>query len=170
MAVLSIADDDVFAALVAFVNHVLPALTPVNVQQGQQNRTPMPPGPNFAILTPANRVQLSTNVHDYDPVGGTRSAERALQVGVAINFYGPNATDNGQIFSQLLRDAYGCEFLAPYHVQPLWCDDGRQMPLIDSEKQYATRWMIQTWLQINPTVSTSQAFADTVAINLAKVD
>jgi hypothetical protein len=170
MTALSIIDDDVFTALAALINDVLPALGVVNVQQGQQNRTPMPPGPNFAIMTPADRVQLSANARDYDTSTGKRLIGRSVQVGVAVNFYGANATDNGQIFSQLFRDPYGCDFLRPFHVQPLWCDDGRQMPLTDSEKQYATRWMIHTWLQINPTVSTSQAFADTVTVNQKKVD
>jgi hypothetical protein len=87
-----------------------------------------------------------------------------------VNFYGPNATDNAQIFNQLFRDLYGCDFLRDYDVQPLWCDDGRQLPLVDSEKQYETRWMIRALMQINPTISTSQDFADTLDLTIVEAD
>ena len=166
---LTITDDDFFVALSAFILNVTP-LTRVNVQQGQQNRSPMPPGPNFAIMTAADRSALATTVRDYDPAHGARLTSRPTQVGVFVNFYGPDATDNGQVFNQLFRDLYGTDFFASYGVQPLWCDDGKQMPLVDGEEQYETRWMIHALLQITPTVSTSQDFADSVAIKIVEAD
>lgn len=130
----------------------------------------MPPGPDFVIITPSDRSGLATTVHGYRPGDAQRDTERATRVGCYVNFYGPNATDNGQIFNQLFRDMYGCDFMRPYSVQPLWCDDGRQMPLIDDSKQYETRWMIRAVMQINPTVSTAQQFADTLAITILEAD
>ena len=165
----SITDDDVFAALRAFILEVLPDLGGQNVRQGHQNRVPMPPGANFVIMTPADRAGLATTVREYDSTTGIRDTTRSTQVGCYINFYGPDATDHGQVFNQLFRDLYGCDALRPYGVQPLWCDDGRQMPLIDSEKQYQTRWMIHALMQVNPTVSTAQDFAGSVAINIVEV-
>lgn len=173
---VSITDDDVFAALKAFIHDVIPALTNDNVRQGQQNNVPMPPGPDFVIMTPADRAGLATTVREYfppvdpAPATGTRETTRSTQVGCYVNFYGPNATDNAQVFNQLFRDLYGCDFLRSFAVQPLWCDDGRQMPLIDSENQFVTRWMIHALLQINPTVSTTQEFADTVAVTIVEAD
>ena len=170
MTAPSITDDDVFTALVAFVNNVLPAIGAVNVQQGPLNRVPMPPGPDFCILEPTDRMRLATNARSYDATGGTRTSQESVQVGVTVNFYGPTATDNGQTFVQLFRDLYGADFFAAYEVAPLFCDDGRQMPLIDSEKQYAARWMIRAWLQINPTISTTQDFAASVTVNVVEID
>ena len=173
---LTITDDDVFAARKAFIHDVLPDLTNDNVRQGQQNDVPMPAGSDFVIMIPADRSGLATTVRDYtppvDPIPalGTRETTRSTQVGCYVNFYGPSATDNAQIFNQLFRDLYGCDFLRPYSVQPLWCDDGRQMPLVDSERQYTTRWMIHALMQINPTVSTSQEFADTVSVTIVEAD
>ena len=173
---VTISDDDVFTALRAFILDILPALGGDNVRQGQQNRVPMPPGPDFVIMTPADRAGLATTVREYTPptdpapAVGTRETTRSTQVGCFINFYGENATDNGQIFNQLFRDLYGCDFLRPFNVQPLWCDDGRQMPLIDSEKQYATRWMIHALMQVNPTISTPQDFAATVTGTILEAD
>lgn len=170
MPALAPTDDDVFTALIAFLNDVLPGLGADNVRQGQQNRTPMPPGPDFIIITPAERNALATTTRDYDPAQGERVTTRSTQVGVQLNFYGPNATDNAQIFNTLFRDLYGCDFLTPYRVAPLWCDDGRQMPLVDGERQYETRWLVRALLQVNPAVSTAQEFADTVSATLRKAD
>lgn len=173
---ISITDDDVFTALRAFVLDVLPSIGGDNVRQGQQNDVPMPPGPDFVLLIAANRAALATTIRDYTPpvdpipATGIRDTTRSTQVGVMVNFYGPGATDNAQIFNQLFRDLYGCDFLRPHGVQPLWCDDGRQLPLVDSEKQYETRWMIQTLMQINPTISTSQEFADTLDLTIVEAD
>lgn len=173
---VTITDDDVFSALKAFIHDVLPDLGNDDVRQGQQNDVPMPPGPNFVIMTPADRAGLATTEREYfpstdpAPATGRRETTRSTQVGCFINFYGDAATDNGQIFNQLFRDPYGCDFLRPYGVQPLWCDDGRQMPLIDSERQYATRWMIHALMQINPTISTSQEFADTLHLTIVEAD
>ena len=170
MTAPSITDDDVFTALKAFILAVVPEYTSVNIQQGQQNNTPMPPGPDYVIMIPADRIAMNTTVRTYDPSNSARDTQKSIKVGVFVNFYGPNATDYGQIFSQLFKDLYGADFFAPYNVQPLDCDDGRQMPLVDSEKQYATRWMIHAWLQINPTVSTTQDFAGTLAITSKRAD
>lgn len=173
---VTITDDDVFACLQAFILNVLPDLAgpledPLrNVRQGQQNDVPMPNAENFVIMTPSDRAGLATTVREYRPVDEMRDTTRSTQVGCYVNFYGPNATDNGQIFNQLFRDMYGCDFMRPYSVQPLWCDDGRQMPLIDEAKQYTTRWMIRAVMQINPTVSTSQQFADTLTVTIVEAD
>lgn len=173
---VSITNDETFEALRQFILAVLPALGNDNVRQGQQNRVPMPPGPDFVIMTPTDRGALATTVRDYTPptdpapAVGSRETTRSTRVGVQLDFYGEGATDNAQIFNQLFRDMYGCDFLRPYHVQPLWCDDGRQMPLVDDESQYETRWMVHALMQINPTVSTSQEFADMLDVTLVEAD
>ena len=167
---VTISDDDVYTALRAFILNVLPDIGSNNVLLGPMNGVPMPPGPNFVIMSPTDRAGLATTVRDYDPENGERDTTRSTRVGCFVNFYGEAATDNGQIFNQLFRDMYGCDFMRPFNVQPLWCDDGRQAPLIDSEKQYSQRWVIRAVMQINPTVSTSQEFADTVTVTLVEAD
>lgn len=172
---VSITENDAFVALQAFIIDVLPALVEAgdpmrNVRQGQTNRVPMPEADNFVIMVPMTRAALSTTVREYRPDDGERDTTRQTQLGISINFYGPEATDNGQIFNTLFRDLYGCDFMRPFGVQPLYCDDGRQMPLIGDDNQYHTRWMINALLQINPTVSTSQQFADTLAVIIVEAD
>jgi hypothetical protein len=173
-----ISESDIFTALVAFVGDICPALAanPANIRQGQQNAVPMPPGPSFCLLTPADRAGLSTTIRDYfpsadpAPAQGARATRRSTQIGIAVDFYGGDAADNGQIFNTLFRDLYGADFFAGYAIAPLWCDDGRQMPLIDSEKQYETRWMIRAVLQANPEISTPQDFADIIEATLIEAN
>lgn len=174
-----ISDDDAMTALRLFILDVLPALASsggVNVQQGQNNNVPMPPGPDFVIFTPSSRTGMATTIRDYAPPTlpipalGVRDTTRSIRVGVFINFYGPNATDNAQTFNLLFKDLYGCDFMRPYGVQPLDCDDGRQMPLVAGEQNYIGRWLVQAYLQINPSVSTPQEFADTTNVELIKAD
>lgn len=169
----------IFTGLRAFVLDALPALAAsggTNVRQGQQNDVPMPPGPDFVFLTPADRSAMATTTREYTPsvesapALGTRETGRSTQIGVQCDFYGPNAADNAQVFTTLFRDLHGCDFLRTYEVQPLFCDDGRQMPLVDSEKQYETRWMVRAVMQANPSVSTSQDFADTLATTTVEAD
>jgi hypothetical protein len=154
----------------ALLIDMFPDVNAVNFIQGQQNNTPMPPGPNFVVMIPAERNQLATTTRDYDPTDGLRVTTRSTQSGVQLNFYGPGSTDFAQVFTTLFRDLYGCDFLKAYGIQPLWCDDGRQMPLVSGEEQYIERWMVRTLLQINPAISTKQDFAAIVDIKLVEAD
>lgn len=174
-ATIDLTESAVLTGLRAFVLDVLP-LTAPNVIKGQQNRVPMPTGPNFAILTPTARGQLATTVRTYRPTDdpapapGARDTQRQTRLDVQIDIYGPAAAENVQIVGTLLRDMYGCDFLRPHQVQPLYCSDPTQLPLITGEKQYEQRWTLGATLQFNPTVSTSQQFADIVDVTLVEAD
>lgn len=162
---VTISDDDVMRALGDFLSRV----TGAEVIQGQQNRVPEPKSANFITMISAGRVQLATTTHESDIEVNRIAATRSTRCDMQINVYGPRATDNGQIITTLFRDDFGCEFLAPYGMAPLYCDDGRQMPLVNGEFQYEQRWLIRASLQINPSVSTPAQFADTVTPTFVEV-
>ena len=174
-ATIDLTEQAVFIGLRAFVLDVL-AVGPTNVIKGQANRVPMPAGPNFVILTPTGRAQLATTVRTYEPSDdpapavGQRDTQRQTRLDIQIDVYGPAAAENVQILSTLLRDMYGCDFLRPHRVQPLYCGDPKQLPLVTGEQQYLARWMLGATLQFNPTVSTSQQFADIVDVTLVEAD
>jgi hypothetical protein len=163
-------DDAVFVALVAFLREVLPDLSNRQIMQGEQNSVPMPIGPRFVIIVPTGRAWQSGSVHGYRSDDGQRDTTVQTRSSYNINFYGPNAVDDAQIFVTLWRDMYACDFLRPYQIQPQWADDARQMPLVNDSKQYEQRYLVQAHLQVNPTVSTAQQFADTLAITILEAD
>ena len=55
-ATIDLTESAIFTALIAFVEDVLP-ISGLNVVKGQQNRVPMPTGPNFVVITPSGRAR-----------------------------------------------------------------------------------------------------------------
>lgn len=161
-----ITDDAIMTALRTFLLSILPA--GVEVVQGQQNRVPEPTSDDFVVMTNASRTQLSTTTHLYDPATATNSVGRSNSLDVQLDVYGPNSNDNAQVIATLFRDSYGCDALGP-GIQPLYCDDGHQMPLVNGEFQYQDRWRLTATLQANPQVSTPAAFMNSVAVTLVEV-
>lgn len=163
---VSITDDQMAQVLGDFIVAVLG----IPVQRGQSNRLPEPLGPDHVIMTPQRRTMLSTVTHEEDDPNARILRARSTAAQVQLDVYGPNSTDNTQILTTLLRDAYGCEAMEGTGVQPLYCTDGQQMPLVNGEEQYEDRWTIQVTLQITPYVSTPAQFADTVQVIIAGAD
>lgn len=164
----SLIDDAIVGALGDFLVAVLPA--GVGVAQGQANRVPEPAGPDHVIITPARRGQLATTTRTYDGDAGTNTVARSTAFDFQLDIYGPNASNNAQVVSTLFRDLYGCTFFASRGLQPLYCDDGRQMPLVNGEFQYENRWTMGVTLHANPEIVTPAQFADAVITSLEKVD
>lgn len=164
---ISIGDDDVMQVLGDFIRLVLVG---IQVIRGQDNRVPEPLANRFVKMTPGARRFLSTTTHEEDDPNAVIYVARSTACDVQLDFFGPGSANDAQVFGTLFRDAYGCEAMAGTGVQPLYCDDGRQMPLVNGEKQYQDRWMIQASVQITPSVSTPGQFADSVTAIIAEVD
>lgn len=157
------------AQLMTGLGDFLKLVTGMEVTQGQQNRVPEPKPDRFITMTSAARVQLSSTIRTNDPDTNHIAVRRSTRCDMQINVYGRDATDKAQIITTLLRDDFGYQFLDPYGVTPLYCDDGRQMPLVNGEFQYQQRWLILASLQVNPSVSTPAQFADSVTPVLVEV-
>lgn len=161
----SVTEDQLMEVLGDFITAVIN----LPVLQGQQNRVPQPSLGNYVIMTPIRRRQMSTNFHEYSPDNGFRNSWRDIEATVQVDFYGRNSANKGEVFANLFRDEYCTRFMAGRGCQPLYCDDGHQMPLIDGEFQYEARWTIHARLQINPAISTPQEFADSLTPTLVEV-
>lgn len=161
---------DLYTAVKAFLVDILP-VDPDFVIQGLGNRTAMPAGP-CVVMTAILNGRLRTNQvtwDENDPAPTELTAEQGVQVTMQIDCYGSDSMDWAEIIATLWRDDYGCTALAPT-CQPLFSDDPRQIPLIDSEMQYEARWLVSAQLQYNPVVSTPSQFADTLSVALVNVD
>lgn len=167
MLPLSITEDQVLDALGEFLAVALPG---VPVSRGQANRVPEPLGPNFVIVTPMQRLMLSATTHEWRAADDAIDVQRQTRADLQVDLYGPQSTDLAQIMTTLLRDDFAVEQMEGTGVRPLYCDDGRQMPLVNGEAQYEDRWMVRVSLQINPVVSTPAQFADSVRVQIVKAD
>jgi hypothetical protein len=164
----ALTEDAILTALRAFLLDVLPS--GVEVVQGQNNRVPEPTGPDHVVMTPDRRTQMAQTTHDWNADGGTIGVNRSSALHFQLDVYGPNSADNGQVITTLFRDSYGCDFFRSYGVQPLYCDDGQQMPLVNGEEQYENRWMIRATLQANILVTVAAGFADTLEAHAVPAD
>lgn len=103
---------------------------------------------------------------------GLRNSLSPMKLTVQVDIHGPNSTDNTQIVATLFRDEYATLFFDALDppLAPLYVDDGRQIPFVSGENQYEDRWVLMMKLQLNPVVSTSQQFADTLTVGIEEID
>jgi hypothetical protein len=145
----------------------------VEVVQGLGNRASMPAGP-FVAMTAVLQKRLATNQDAYTdpyplPDPGSRAVQQNTRFDVQLDFYGPSAGDWAAMTSTLLRDDDGCAALSP-DCQPLYADEGRQVPFVSGEEQYVLRWTVTACLQYNPVTTLPQQFAGAAAVTLINVD
>jgi hypothetical protein len=160
----------VYAAVQAFIQGIVP--DGVDVFQGLQNRAAAPsPLPGFVVFQALGQTRLRTTldfplVADDSPV--TTSVEEGIDVSLQIDCYGPSSADWAAALASLWRDQYGCSALGP-SCQPLYADNARMIPLIDSEEQYEERWSIDAHLQWNPDTTLAQQYANVAEVTLVNV-
>ncbi len=168
----SLTEDQINAILRAFVIAILPAGTVVT--NAQLNRVAEPAVDNYVLVTLASRVRLGTTIQDWDmSPSGAPTVQRNIvstSVDMQLDFHGSLSTDNTQVFSTLFRSDFAYQFMAPLGLYPDYCSDGAQMPFINGEDQYETRWVINAVFDCNMAVDTAQQFANKVNIGLIEVD
>lgn len=103
---------------------------------------------------------------------GSSNMLQATRVTVQVDAYGPASADYAQILTTTFRDSFAVDqfALSGFDVAPLYADDANQIPLIDGESQYESRWTIKCVLQCNPVVSFPLQFADALQVELIDVD
>jgi hypothetical protein len=166
---VSPSQDNVFSLLQPFVANVT-GLDPSLVLKGIQNRDSLPPAdPGFVIATAVYQRRLRTNVDTWDttnPAPNAMQLEQGTELRVQLDCYGAASGDWAAMLSTVLRDEVGCLALAPYS-QPLYVDDAKMAPLVDSEAQYEQRWTLDAVLQYNPVTTAPQQFMTAVNVDEA---
>lgn len=169
---LSITETDVTTALRTVLLAIVQPGTEIAL--GQDNYVPEPQDPNFIVMTPTFRSRFNTNVDTWAlNIHATQmDHEQSTQADVQLDIHGPNSTDNAQMISTLFRDEYAAAAFTAINpsIQPLYADDGHQVPFINGENQYETRWVMNVSMQVNPVVSTTEPFADSLTIGVIEVD
>lgn len=160
---ISVTQDDVYTALETFLSGIVPPGVPVI--RGLPNRAAMPqPDPGFVMMQALVQNRLNMPVHSWDytdntPPPATLGIEQGIDLPVQIDCYGPTSGDWAAMITTAFEDQYGFDVLGP-NCEPLYANEARMIPLIDSEEQYEERWSIDAHLQINPVVTIQQQFAD----------
>lgn len=169
-AVVDLGEEDIFTALVAFIQPLVGADVPI--VRGYDNRVSMPPS-GFISLLPLVQIPLATNTHLYtDPgtaTGGTVQVQRSTQFDCQLDCFGPQANKWATLITTLFRDDYGVQALQPT-CAPLYAGNPTMLPLVNGEQQYEERWYTDLCLQYNPSTTVSQQFAGALSVDLISVD
>jgi hypothetical protein len=169
---LSLTEANIMQTLGNFFTAILPD---VEIRRGQENRTTLPSGPNWLVMTPILRTRLDTNTDIFsvtDTVGIT-AAGTTIRLDVQADCYGPAAEDNAQIISTLFRDEYATAFFfhSGFAVSPLYTFEPRNLTFINDAAQYEPRWNVDVSLEINPVVTFPQQYMDAVGpVTIISVD
>lgn len=163
--------DAIQTRLRAFLLSILPE--GVEVVAAQDNRVPMPSGPDYITMNALLRERLSTNVTGFQdvPDAGTESHMQPTKVTTQLNVFGPNSSDNAQTITTLFQSEWGFAVFTAQDdtIAPLTATDPRQVPFVNGEQQYETRWVVDLALQVNATVTTPQDFADELEVTIIPI-
>lgn len=153
--VASIGVDTVIDALAEFLQVFLPPNG--EVIRAQVNRVSPPPSP-YIELTEILQVDLNIPFEDFLETTQFTNINASKKIDIQVDIYGSDSGDYCAAIKSALRTGWGyAQF--PVNVKPLFCDDGRQHPLITGEEQYERRWTLTASLQYNPIVTVPQQSA-----------
>lgn len=107
---------------------------------------------------------------------GEMQAMQETEIVVQLDIHSNDLATAGDMAAKvatLWRDDYACQQLAAVDpdLSPLYCDDPRQIPFIDGEQQYESRYTLDLHLQANQKVTgIPQQFAAALAVETINVD
>jgi len=158
---LSITESQVFIGLRAWLMDVT-GLDGDHVVKELSNRVPMPIG-DFVNMQCVTKQNLTLPITS-DGVLDTQTFTQPTDYGIQVDCYGPNSGDYSKIITTMWRTDFAFLFLKDYGIVPLWCDDAKEMHIVNSENQYEERWVSTFHLQYDPAVTLSQDFADSATV------
>lgn len=117
-------------------------------------------------------VSVSQTVGSETIAAGTAGLLQKTEVVLQLDVHGPSSADNAQIISTAMFDDVGYDLFDPATtgVAPLYADAPRQIPFVNGESQYETRYIVDCHLQADIAVIFGQQFADAVGVDVISVD
>lgn len=172
---LSPTEDDVFEALRAFLQDILPPIDDATAHEvivGQENRVPEPTQANYVVFIPLRMPRLSTNFEQLTDEGLVRSMRQSAQAVFQLDVHGPQAFNNANRISTVSRSSYAVEFFEARGepIAMLFADDPRQAQFVDGEKQYEDRYIIEANLQVNFTMTAAAQSARALSVGLIDIE
>lgn len=123
------------------------------------------------------QVSKSQNLSSRVLSSGARAMQQGADCVLQLDFHDAGdgvASDLVQIVSTTYRDAFAAQWFKEHHpdlpIAPLYCENPRQAPFINESLQYEWRWILETHLQVDQTVSMPQQYADVVDVDVISVD
>ncbi len=122
------------------------------------------------------KVSPSQTAASQTMAAGGSTYTQQTEVVYQLDVHSANVGDSSnmaQTISTMLRDDYAVQIMqaSNANITPLYASDPRQVPFINAEDQYETRWIVEAILQANQTVSGAPAqFADSADVTAVSVE
>lgn len=139
-----------------------------NIICAYNNRVPLPSDNNYIIFTILNPFRYGTPLVETNSLGNT--SYQTYRVSVQIDFYGDFAFDRANDIINISRTEFLCQFLKPYGIQPIACDDAKNLTGVSGEKEYIERWSVDLEIDYCDAVSDNQDWFNTAELNIFETE
>lgn len=143
-----------------------------NIFVGYGNRVELPQDNNYIVFTILNPVRTGTPIvkNSSTPNIGKVTSYQDFRLPIQIDFYGNFAFDRANDIINISRTDFLCSFFKPYNIQPIACDDARNLTGISGEDEYVERWMVSLEIDYRDAVSVSQDVFNTAELNIFETE
>ena len=143
-----------------------------NIFAGYGNRVELPETNNYIVFTVLNPVRMGTPiiVNNSTSYAGKITSYQDFRLEVQIDFYGDFAFDRANDIINISRTEFLCSFFKSYNIQPIACDDARNLTGVSGESEYVERWMVRLEFDYRDAVSVSQDVFNTAELNIFETE
>lgn len=143
-----------------------------NIFVGYGNRVELPQTNNYIVFTILNPIRTGTPVEDNESTHAKAivTSYQEYRLPIQIDFYGEFAFDRASDIINVSRTEHLCSFFKPYDIQPIACDDARNLTGISGEDEYVERWMVSLEVDYRDAVSVNQDVFNTAELNIFETE
>lgn len=153
------------------VREMLKAYTncaPEKILAGYNNHVQLPADNDYIIFTVLNPFRYGTPRVVVDNNGF--KSYQDFRCEVQIDFYGDLAFDRACDIVNISRTEFLCDFLKPYGIQPIACEEAQNLTGVSGEMEYVDRWMVRLEFDYQDAVSGNQDWFNTAETNIFKTE
>src|SRR3974390_1327229 len=120
-------------------------------------------------------VSLAQTVASSILSGGTAPVLQETQIAIQLYVHSADLATAGnmaQTIVTLLRSDFGVNQFASFNpsIAPLYAEEPRQLPFINAEQEYESRWVVETILQMQQVLNIPEQFADSATLTVIDVE
>lgn len=143
-----------------------------NIFAGYGNKVELPLDNNYIVFTVLNPQRAGTPLveNTSSALSGNLTSYQDFRLEVQIDFYGNFAFDRANDIINISRTDFLCSFFKPYSIQPIACDDARNLTGISGEDEYVERWEVSLEIDYRDAVSVSQEVFNTAELNIFETE
>lgn len=139
-----------------------------HILAGYNNHVVLPKDNDYIIFTILNPIRYGTPRVITDNNGNT--SYQTYRMTVQIDFYGDLSFDRANDIINVSRTEFLCQFLKPYGLQPIACDEAQNLTGVSGENEYVERWTVRMEIDYCDAVSDSQDWFNTAELNIFETE